>query len=187
MLKAEARKIFAERRLQITAQQRMKLDDLMLIQFQKLPLPQLQTLFTYAATANEVDTDTIVDYLHFQNPDLEIAYPVTDFKTLTMQAMLTDMETEFIKNQYGIAEPESREVVSPENIDLIIVPLLCFDKEGYRVGYGKGFYDKYLVQTRADAIKVGLSYYEPIDKIDDRNNFDVPLNYCITPERLYEF
>jgi len=166
MLKSEARKIFNSKRSAIS---------------------HLETVFVYAATKDEVETDTIVDYLHFQNPALGISYPVVDFATQTMNAVLTNTDTEFVKNQYGIAEPDSQELVRPDTIDLILVPLLCFDKDGFRVGYGKGFYDKYLVQTRSDAIKVGLCYYEPIDKIDDRNNFDVPLNYCITPERLYEF
>ncbi|HTG57240.1 MAG TPA: 5-formyltetrahydrofolate cyclo-ligase, partial [Niabella sp.] len=92
-------------------------------------------------------------------------------------------------NQYGTPEPEAEgaSIILPEAIDLVILPLLCFDKLGYRVGYGKGFYDKFLEQVSDEVIKVGLSYYEPIDKIQDLNEFDVPLDYCITPERMYEF
>lgn len=187
MNKSAARNFFSQKRYSITSHQKMKWDDLILIQFQKLNLPHLETIFVYAAMADEVDTDALVDYLHFQNQGMRTAYPVSDFSTNTMQAMLVLEETEFVINSYGIAEPESSEVVQPESIDLIIVPLLCFDKEGYRVGYGKGFYDKYLTQTKPDAIKIGLCYYEPLDKINDRDVFDVPLNYCITPERLYEF
>ncbi|ULT41646.1 5-formyltetrahydrofolate cyclo-ligase [Niabella defluvii] len=106
-----------------------------------------------------------------------------------MQAVLVTPDTPFIKNQYGTPEPEveAASVIPPEAIDLVIVPLLCFDKLGYRVGYGKGFYDKFLEQVGDQVIKVGLSYYEPIDKIQDLNEFDVPLDYCITPERMYEF
>ena len=71
-------------------------------------------------------------------------------------------------------------------IDMVFVPLLIFDKQGYRVGYGKGFYDKYLAQCRVDCLKVGFSYFEPIE-IEGTREFDVPLNLCITPNSIYVF
>ena len=74
-----------------------------------------------------------------------------------------------------------------QKIDLVIVPLLAFDIKGYRVGYGKGFYDKYFLKTRPNCIKVGLSFFDPVDMISDKNEFDVPLNYCVTPNKIYEF
>ena len=75
----------------------------------------------------------------------------------------------------------------PAEIDLVFVPLLAFDKKGFRVGYGKGFYDKWLAGCRPDCIKVGFSYFEPVESIDDRHEFDVPLNLCITPHNVYVF
>jgi 5-formyltetrahydrofolate cyclo-ligase len=75
----------------------------------------------------------------------------------------------------------------PEEIDLVFVPLLCVDKKGNRVGYGKGYYDKFLKECRRDIIKIGFSYFEPVEKIDDVNRYDVKLNYCITPESFYSF
>jgi 5-formyltetrahydrofolate cyclo-ligase len=69
----------------------------------------------------------------------------------------------------------------------VLVPLLAFDESGYRVGYGKGFYDRFLQQCRKDVLTVGFSYFDAIDKIEDTHQFDVPLNYCITPHRIYEF
>lgn len=187
MLKSEARKVFTEKRKAATSQQRMKWDDLILIRFQDLALPGIDVLFTYAAMEMEVNTDPVVDYLLFRNPGLEVAYPVCGFENYTMTAVAVRADTPFVKNKYGTPEPESTEIIAPGSIDMVIVPLLCFDKKGYRVGYGKGFYDKYLQHTRADIIKIGLSYYEPVDEISDRSEFDVPLDYCITPERMYEF
>jgi 5-formyltetrahydrofolate cyclo-ligase len=55
------------------------------------------------------------------------------------------------------------------------------------VGYGKGCYDRFLALCRPDIIKIGFSYFEPINEISDTDKFDIPLNYCITPERIYEF
>ena len=70
---------------------------------------------------------------------------------------------------------------------MVILPLLAFDQQGYRVGYGKGFYDKFLSGCREDCLKVGFSYFEPIETIDDCNEFDVPLDLCITPQNVYVF
>ncbi|HEX8461529.1 MAG TPA: 5-formyltetrahydrofolate cyclo-ligase, partial [Segetibacter sp.] len=72
-------------------------------------------------------------------------------------------------------------------IDLVFVPLLAYDKRGYRVGYGKGFYDRYLSLCKPEVLKVGFSYFGPEESIDDTHQFDVPLNYCITPDNIYEF
>ncbi|HMR83525.1 MAG TPA: 5-formyltetrahydrofolate cyclo-ligase [Niabella sp.] len=187
MLKSEARKIFLEKRRYTTLPQRMKWDDLILIQFQNLGLPDINILFSYAAMEMEVNTDPVVDYLLFRNPGLQVAYPVCEFENYTMKAVAVTADTPFVKNKYGTPEPVSATTIVPDSIDMAIIPLLCFDKKGYRVGYGKGFYDKYLQHTSNDIIKIGLSYYEPVDEISDRNEFDVPLNYCITPERMYEF
>ncbi len=70
---------------------------------------------------------------------------------------------------------------------MIFVPLLAIDKKGFRIGYGKGFYDKWLAHCRQDCIKVGFSYFEPIDRIDGLHEFDLPLDICITPHNVYVF
>ena len=104
-----------------------------------------------------------------------------------MQAVVTDIDTPFTKTALNIFEPDSNDIIIPGEIDLVFVPLLAFDTNGFRVGYGKGFYDRWLAECKSSCIKVGFGYFEPIESIDDRNEFDVPLNFCITPYRIYEF
>ena len=70
---------------------------------------------------------------------------------------------------------------------MILMPLLCFDKQGFRVGYGQGFYDRFLPQCRKDIIKVGLSIFEPIDKIVDVNKIDVKMDFCVITDRVWTF
>ena len=72
----------------------------------------------------------------------------------------------------------------PEELDLIFVPLLAYDKKGHRVGYGKGYYDRFLKECKDDCIKIGFSFFEPEDSIEGVNRHDVKLDYCITPERI---
>jgi 5-formyltetrahydrofolate cyclo-ligase len=77
--------------------------------------------------------------------------------------------------------------VPATKIDVVFVPLLAFDKKGHRVGYGKGFYDKFLSECKPETIKIGLSFFEPEELISDVFEDDVTLNYCVTPNGVYAF
>jgi len=189
MLKKEIRKTYKEKRLHLSELERSKLDDLLLIQFQTADLPFIDALLSYwpIEENNEPNTHLFTEFLKFRNPELKICYPVSDFKKLSMQAVATDIDTPFEKKELNIHEPDGGIVVPAAEIDLVFVPLLAFDENGYRVGYGKGFYDKYLADCREDCIKAGFSYFEPVNSISDRHDFDVPLDLCITPQNLYVF
>jgi 5-formyltetrahydrofolate cyclo-ligase len=189
MTKKELRNLYKQKRQNLSSKEKLKLDDLLLIRFQQLYFEDIHVLFTYwpKATAQEPNTHLFSGYLRHTIPSLQIAYPVTDFSTCAMQAVFINEETVYHTNAYGITEPDNGSVVEPRNIDLVFVPFLVCDAHGYRVGYGKGFYDKYLAQCREDIIKIGFSYFDPIEKIEDRNSFDVPLDYCLTPGKVYEF
>lgn len=191
MKKKDIRHYYKERRCKLSASQIEKMNDLMLIQFQKLTVSIPSIIMTYAPLLKykEFDPQLITDFCFFKNPGTKLLYPVMDQvegKDLLIAVMVDD-ETEFVQNQYGIPEPATGEDVSPSAIDLVIVPLLGFDSRGYRVGYGKGYYDRLLMQCRPDCIKLGFSYFEPVDHIDDISQYDIPLDYCITHQTIYSF
>jgi 5-formyltetrahydrofolate cyclo-ligase len=189
MLKKEARKLYAAKRTELSPTDRMKWDDLILINFQTIDLPFLDYVLSFypMEEKNEVNTFILTEYLLFKNPALEICYPRTDFSNHSMQAIVTGADAAFEGNEFNILEPATGEIVEAKEIDLVVVPLLICDEEGHRVGFGKGFYDRYVKECREDCIKVGVSYFEPIDKIDDAGEFDVPLDFCITPTKAYVF
>jgi len=189
MTKKELREQYRQKRLAITEKEKIKLDDLLLIQFQQLSFSDVQVLLTYAPMQHtaEPDVHLCTRYMQHQVPGLQVAYPVIDFATSTMQAMLVNGDTAFVQNIYKIEEPTGGEVIQPETIDMIFIPLLVCDKQGHRAGYGKGFYDRYLNQCREEVLKIGFSYFEPVESISDIHAFDIPLNFCITPHHLYEF
>ena len=189
MIKKELRKSYSEKRAALTFQERLKLDDLLLIQFQKLALPYLQNILSFYPLdeRGEMDTFIITDYLQFANPGIQIAYPKTDLQNCTMQAIVETEATEFIDNEWGIPEPSTGEPLPAQTIDAVLVPMLAFDEKGHRVGYGKGFYDRFLQHCRQDCLTIGLCYFEPVPLIEDASNYDVTLNYCITPQRVYVF
>lgn len=165
------------------------LDDLMLIQFQKVELPFIHTLLSYwpIEENKEPNTHLITEFLKFRNPELITAYPLSDFESITMTAIQTDVDTPFTKTNLNIYEPAHGEVCAPDQLDMVFVPLLAFDKKGFRVGYGKGFYDKYLSLCREECIKVGFSYFDVLEKEIEHHEFDVPLDLCITPQTVYVF
>ncbi|HZY82604.1 MAG TPA: 5-formyltetrahydrofolate cyclo-ligase [Cyclobacteriaceae bacterium] len=91
------------------------------------------------------------------------------------------------QSSLGILEPQQGIPATVNKIDLVIVPLVIFDVEGNRVGYGKGFYDRFLKDCRSDCKKIGISFFRPVEKLDDVEEHDVPLDACFTPRQLFEF
>jgi len=187
--KATLRNTYKQRRKALTDKDRLKLDDLILIQFQKLILHDVHAVLSYWPIKShyEINTLPITDYLSFRIPGLRVCFPKTDFAQTKLQAIEVEKETSFEMNHAGIGEPTTGELIYPEELDMVFVPMLAYDKKGFRVGYGKGFYDRYLQMCRRNVIKVGFSYFEPEEAIPEVNEFDIPLNLAITPQSIYEF
>ena len=189
--KKELRAAYKQQRAALPANTISRLDDLLLIQFQQVGIPPVEWILTYAAMADKHEFDPIwvTDYCKFQQPECKLAYPVidNDLTAAEMVCKYVSEDTEFVLNQLGIPEPVSNVIVPPQALDLVIVPLLCFDRKGYRVGYGKGYYDRLLAQCKPDCLFVGFSYFDPVDDIIDLNQWDIPLHLVITPEKTYQF
>jgi 5-formyltetrahydrofolate cyclo-ligase len=133
----------------------------------------------------EVNTEYILHLL--SGKDKEIVVSKSDFETRGMSHFLLTDNTKIKKNEYNIPEPVNGLPVPSETIDVVFVPLLAFDILGNRVGYGKGFYDKFLAECKPETIKIGLSFFESEDQIEDVFESDVKLDYCVTPEKIYNF
>ncbi|MFY7898884.1 MAG: 5-formyltetrahydrofolate cyclo-ligase [Chitinophagaceae bacterium] len=189
MTKAALRAIYQEKRNAISSKEKLKLDDLLLLQFQSFQIDSIQSVLTFWPIEKFIEPNThlFTSYLRHFVPNLHIAYPVCNFKTLDMQAIVIDEETVYNTNKYGIIEPKFGKAIAPDEIDIVFVPNIIIDKNGYRVGYGKGFYDRFLAKCHPNATFIGFNYFTPIDTITDTNNFDIPLNFCVTPTNVYEF
>ena len=189
MIKAALRKIYKEKRKQISWKEKQRLADMILINFQKLDLPFIDCVHTYLAIEdqNEVDTENITRYLTFKNPGLKVVVPKINLDAGEMKHYIFDDDTKMASNSFGIIEPVKGIQINANEIDLVLTPLLAFDNRGFRVGYGKGFYDKFFQQCRPGVIKIGLSFLDAEEFIDDTNQTDVAMNYCVTPNRVYTF
>lgn len=189
MTKDQLRKVYKEKRAALSFSQRQKLEDLILIQFQQLDIEIPCSIMTYAPfeKMSEFDPQLVTDYCYFKNPRQQLFYPVCGKDDSRMRCMLVDDETLFENNRFGIPEPVEGMETVPDELDMIIIPLLAYDVKGHRVGYGKGFYDRFLRQCRDDIIKIGFSFFDPEPFIPEVGKHDVRLDYCICPERIYSF
>lgn len=133
---------------------------------------------------NEFDTSMIYFRLWRDHPGIVTSAPRLESGELA--AVPFGPETEMIESGWGIREPAG-EPIDPQTIDLVIVPLLCFDRSGHRVGYGKGYYDRFLARCRADCRKVGVSLYPPVDRIEDIHDGDVALDAVVTADNVFYF
>ena len=143
--------------------------------------------FVTLEKSNELDTSQIFKRFWLEFPETVTCAPRVCFAANQLENVRCSAETRFAFNKWQILEPENGELVAPKKLDAVLVPLIAFDKCGFRVGYGKGFYDKFLKTCRADCAKIGLSFFPPVEKVVDAADFDVPLDWCVTPEAVFRF
>jgi 5-formyltetrahydrofolate cyclo-ligase len=187
MEKRIARKHYKEKRLALTDVEKDKLEDLILIQFQALNpvIPDHVMAFAPLEEKKEYDPHLVLEYCRFKNPAVQFYYPLTKGEEMVACAVTDDQP--FLKNDWGILEPVDAPAVSPTIPELIFVPLLAVDKKGHRVGFGKGYYDKFLALCREDVVTIGFSFFDPEEKISGIEKHDIPLSACITPRSFFIF
>lgn len=187
MFKGEARKSLLQKRQNLSQTECIKWDDLLLIQFQKLDYSNIHSMGSFYPMEkyNEPNTILLTSYLQQFIPDLVIAYPVIDTTSGTMHFF--EATDELVLNTMGIYEPNQDKLIPSHQIDCFLVPLLGFDLCGHRLGFGKGYYDKYFSTCHHPHQRIGISYFDPMPNIQDTHEFDVPLTHCITPWNSYEF
>ena len=179
------RSYYKKKRLSLRNQEIDHLSHEVYKQLEKLNIWTLKHyhIFISIKKNNELDTSLVINKL--KSKQKNIIVPKISNNELIHLAI--NEKTEFSLNHYGIAEPNDGDCFKIENLDIIFIPLLVFDLEGHRVGYGKGYYDRFLKLTKSSTLKIGLSLFDPIYKIEDINNNDIKLDYCITPTQVHKF
>lgn len=142
-------------------------------------------IFMPIKSKKEVNTEYLLHIL--QGMDKNIIVPKSDFNRFKMNNILLTDNTKFEINTYGIPEPTNGISINSNQIQVVFVPLLAFDLSGNRIGYGKGFYDRFFEDCNTKTLKVGLSFFEAESNNLPHNSCDIPLDYCVTPEELYVF
>ena len=138
-----------------------------------------KVIFIYVSYGDEVNTHLVIK--HALNSSKRICVPKVISKEIGMKSIEINSLDELTAGAYGILEPNSEGVViKPDEMDMIILPGLAFDKKGGRLGYGGGFYDRYLTKVGENTVKAALEYdFQIIDKVPTEE-FDVKIDYIIT-------
>lgn len=189
MNKTEARAYFLAERQAQTAQQQHDADLAVLEQFKLLPLLEVRFLhlFLPIETKKEVNTHLIADFLRESHPEITLVLSKIDPENHALHHFIWHKHTVLKTNTWGITEPVGGIEVAEKEIDLVLVPLLAYDEQGNRVGYGKGFYDRFLAACKPEVKKIGLSHFKPMERITNTEAFDITLDACLSPQKIYQF
>ena len=144
----------------------------------------LYHLFMTNEKNKEIDTSYLLSVIQGKDKQPVIPKIVDDNR---LEHFLLNDQTLLKNNPWGIPEPLSGITINPKQIEVVFIPLLVFDQHGHRVGYGKGYYDRFLDQCSESTLKVGLTFFDPVTKIEDIETHDISLDFALTPERIYAF
>mgnify|MGYP001188473329 CR=1 FL=1 len=145
------------------------------------PFQTAQTILFYVSTDEEVDTHHLIQK-HL--PQKTIIVPTVDPKTNHLELFHLKKWEDLSQGHYGILEihDNKRLACHPNHIDLIIVPGIAFDKNGHRIGYGKGYYDRLLKNHPATTI--GLAYELQITEKLPTDPHDIPVQMIVTENQI---
>jgi 5-formyltetrahydrofolate cyclo-ligase len=182
MTKAEARSLYLKKREAImTAGMNERLHENV---FSSGYLKPVDTVHVFMSTRNEPSTLELIEGLCRRSKKVVIPRVTASG---TLDHFYYEGREQLTEGAFGILEPVDGIPARAEDIDLVFVPLVAYDTKGNRVGYGKGFYDRFLKGCRPDCLKAGLSFFPPADVFDDVEEHDVPLDICFTPDKTYTF
>ena len=133
----------------------------------------------------EIDLWEFIHHCYIER--VTVCTSVSNFDNHSMKTILLTPETELKENEWGIPEPTNGRELSAKDIDLIIVPLLYADEDGNRVGYGKGFYDRFLnkfLRIKKNITTIGVAFsFQKYNKLPV-SNLDIKLDYILTEKGL---
>ncbi len=159
-------------------------------------------------TYSEKIYNNFVEHFDFTHDDISIFVPIERFQEVNTWLFINEYPARFYlpvvkpeglvhvhyesveqlkKTSWGILEPQYGLEVEVSKIDVVIVPLLAYDKKGNRVGYGKGFYDGFLKNCVPNCKFIGVSYFPPEENLIETIPSDIPLHFCVTPDKVYHF
>ncbi len=187
MTKTETRRYHHDLRKQLTPQQVHNSQQGLLKHFALFDLSKVTIvhIFLSIQKLKEPATNDLVELLFGMGKRVVVSK--TNFASRQMTHWEITPNTKLETNAYGIPEPLGGSPIQPHAIDLVFVPLLGYDRKGHRVGYGQGFYDRFLSRCSPQAVFVGLSYFPPVSEITDCEPTDIRLHSCIHSNGMEQF
>lgn len=142
-------------------------------------------LFLPIISKKEVNTYSLIEYL--EKHKVKWCIPSTNLKTWELTFFSISDLSSIQENRLGIPEAINGQLIPVSDIDVCITPLLAHDLYGFRIGYGKGCYDRFFSTCNQNLIKIGISAFDQPLKEVETDEMDVRLDYCVTPFNVYEF
>lgn len=186
MTKEQSRKLYLQKRLGLSEAEFQRLTRRLTDNFfTSVDLSHINVLHTFLPIEKqkEVNTWLIIDRIKREYPHVQLAVPKINNQTSTIESFYFEDAGQLDKNTWGIMEPKQGIPTPSDKIDAVLVPLLAFDRKGNRVGYGRGFYDKFLATINCK--KIGLSFFPPVQSIEGMSPQDVPIDVAVTPEGVF--
>jgi len=187
MKKADLRAEYRNRRNELTQAQVREMDSLIFRELTSYDWSNIKYLHVYLAIAKfkEYDTIPFIQWIWDNYPEIEIVISKSDFNTHLLKHFIYKSDTPLEHNSWGIPEPSGSIEIEASEIDFVLAPLLVVDERGNRIGYGKGFYDRFFAACKPNVSKGGISYFKPVPEIEDISQWDVPIGIVFTPEKTY--
>jgi 5-formyltetrahydrofolate cyclo-ligase len=190
MKKQALRKIYSQKRLEVSEPEYLQMNHrLCEIFFSTIDLSFIHVIHVFLPIEKNREPNTwlIIDRIRREFPHVRLSIPKVNQEDGTLDNYFFEGLHQLTPNAWGIPEPRQGIPTPSDKIDMVLIPLLAFDLQGQRVGYGRGFYDKLLAGCKADCKKIGLSFFPPVDNIDDVQPHDIPLHQVITPAGVVNF
>lgn len=159
-------------------------EQIMLQLLQMKEFADAKQLFTYLSFRSEIPTPGIIQYCWQHGKHVTIPVCVGDTKELVLSYY--DRNSVLTKVKYGLQEPtpQTLRFGDRELLDAALIPGSAFDRRGYRIGYGAGYYDKFFGHTKKPIIKIALAYsFQVIDEVP-KSSYDVPMDFIVTEKEI---
>ena len=159
--------------------------DALAAQERVLALPavrEARTVMLFSSFGSEVDTDLLAARL--DRSGVRVVLPFLEDREI--HAAVHGSGDELVPSGYGPREPAARTPVDPAEVDVVVVPGLAFDREGYRVGYGGGYYDRFLSRLSERTVRIGLCFKEQLLESVPHGPADQRVDIIVTPEEAID-
>lgn len=185
MTKSVYRELYKEKRNQFSAVQSEELSFRVFEQLKAMNIwgNTYFHVFVSMLSRNEINTRPLIDFLFEQNKTVIV--PKMSKNELLNCKINSDTQWKLAK--FGVPEPENYELIDSKLIEVVFVPLLICDEKGNRIGYGGGYYDRFLAGVNRDCLIIGLNFFPPVQQIEGLEITDIPLDYLVTPDEIVSF
>jgi len=153
----------------------------------KLPeLRQSKVVMSYLSFKNEVDTEAIIDWCFNQGKEVVIPYCEMGSNEIIPCKLYPDRRG-LEKNKFGIWEPKKdlKTSIEIDNIDVIIVPGVGFDNNCNRLGFGGGYYDRFLAKRQRETQAIAICYQNQIVESIPTDDYDIKMDMVVTESNIF--